>query len=261
MGERYLDMQFLKQHWDADIYEQQETQTDDVDYIISNIGTERQNILEVCCGGGRILVPLAKAGHTVTGFDMDEFMLEKLTCKAKDIPNLTYKKADAVFDDWGTGFDTVLLAANIMINIVSAMDYKQSQQLFLQKAYDCIRQGGHLYLDYDNNTYHESFDDPAVMVHFDGTDDLGTYGRYMAYDASYDDATQIYKRTLKTEITAKDGTMQSFVRDNMKHFPKLVQVRDWLEQTGFVIERSYGDYNGSPLTDSSNRAIFWAKKQ
>lgn len=34
--------------------------------------TNLKNILEVACGGGRILVPLAQAGYKMTGFDFDE---------------------------------------------------------------------------------------------------------------------------------------------------------------------------------------------
>ncbi len=60
-----------KQYWEAYIYEQQENQTDDLDFILSIVGNTSLNIFEVGCGGGRILVPLAKAGHTVTGIDLD----------------------------------------------------------------------------------------------------------------------------------------------------------------------------------------------
>ena len=46
----------------------------------------------------------------------------------------------------------------------------------------------------------------------------------------------------------------------MKHFAALEQVREWLTHAGFVIENEWGDYHGNPISESTNRAIIWAKK-
>lgn len=71
--------------WVADMYDLKVTETNDVDFLLSVIGPTPKRILEVCCGSGRILVSLAKAGHTVTGFDADEFMLAKIAAKAEGL--------------------------------------------------------------------------------------------------------------------------------------------------------------------------------
>lgn len=95
--------------WNADMYDQNVDETNDIEFLQSVISSVPQKILEVCCGSGRILVPLAEAGHNVTGFDMDEFMLSRITAKAEGLNNLTWRKVDAVKDDWGTGFDIYIL--------------------------------------------------------------------------------------------------------------------------------------------------------
>lgn len=255
-----MDMQFLKQHWYADIYEQQVTQSDEARFILDIIGSESKKILEVACGGGRILIPLAKSGHTVTGFDFDEFMLEKCQSKAKNTQNVTCYLADAVTQDWGNGFDIVVLAGNILLNIESKLDYIQSQKLFIKKAFDCIRQGGYLYLDIDNNEALESYSNHPERVIFEGTDDLGTYGRYSIYDGSYDNQTQTVLFKRRTVIIAKNGDKQVFEHSASKYFPKLHQVKSWLTDAGFEISKIFGDYSGNPLTDQSQRIIIWAKK-
>ena len=38
------------------------------------------------------------------------------------------------------------------------------------------------------------------------------------------------------------------------------EVQGWLEKHGFEVEAIYGDRDGSPYTESSGRAIFWARK-
>ena len=48
--------------WVADMYDQKVTETNDVEFLLSVVGQTPKRILEVCCGSGRILVPLAKAG-------------------------------------------------------------------------------------------------------------------------------------------------------------------------------------------------------
>lgn len=255
-----MDIQFLKNHWYADIYEQQVTQSDEVEFILEMVERQPKKILEVACGDGRILIPLGKLGHMVTGFDFDEFMLEKCRTKAETMHNVTCYKADAVTDDWGSGFDIVVLAGNILLNIESEMDYMQSQKLFIKKAFDCLHQGGYLYLDMDNYTALKSYSNGPERLIFEGTDDLGTYGRYSLYDTNYDNQTQITSFTRKTVITTKDGDKQIFEKRSSKHFPKIHQVIGWLTEVGFEITKTFGDYRKNPLTNESRRMIIWVKK-
>ncbi|HIR56149.1 MAG TPA: class I SAM-dependent methyltransferase, partial [Candidatus Gallacutalibacter pullicola] len=69
--------------WIADMYDYNETDITDVEFALSVIGTNPKRILEIACGSGRILVPLGKAGHLVTGLDFDEYMLSKISKKSK----------------------------------------------------------------------------------------------------------------------------------------------------------------------------------
>ena len=97
-----MNKQFIAKHWYAGSYEQFENQTNDVEFLLKVLreqtdGTS-QNILEAACGGGRISVPLAQAGHKVTGFDADEFMLLRCYRRMKDVPNITCYQADAGLD-------------------------------------------------------------------------------------------------------------------------------------------------------------------
>ena len=70
-----MNRDFIAKHWYASIYEQMENQTYDVEFLLRVLGPKPLNILEIGCGGGRIAVPLAEAGHFVTGLDADEYAL------------------------------------------------------------------------------------------------------------------------------------------------------------------------------------------
>lgn len=120
--------------WNAEMYEKFETETKDVDYLLSVIGSKPLKILEAACGGGRILIPLARAGHDAAGFDIDDCLLEKIGAKAEGFDNIVWYKADALEAAWGSGFDVVVLAGNILFNMVSKTDYTQAQRQMIQKA-------------------------------------------------------------------------------------------------------------------------------
>lgn len=63
--------------WNADMYDLNETDTDDVEFALMLMGATLKKVLEIACGSGRFLVPMAKAGHDVIGLDFDEYMLER----------------------------------------------------------------------------------------------------------------------------------------------------------------------------------------
>ncbi len=152
--------------WNADMYDRNETGTGDVEFALSVIGGAPRNILEIACGSGRFLVPLAKAGHIVTGLDFDEYMLEKISKKAAGLSNITWRRADAVKDEWGTGFDVVMLAGNFLFNLISDMDYEKAQELLIRKAADSLKPGGSVYIDYSYTVYPEAwFDNPAKSLY------------------------------------------------------------------------------------------------
>ena len=100
--------------WIADMYDASETGVEDVEFALSVIGDAPKKILEIACGSGRILVPLARAGHFATGLDLDEDMLKKIPPKADGLQNICWRKSDVIRDDWGTGYDVVVLAANFL---------------------------------------------------------------------------------------------------------------------------------------------------
>lgn len=247
--------------WSADLYDQEETQTDDIDFILSVIDRNSKNILEVCCGSGRILVPLAKAGYNVTGFDIDDYMLEHIPTKANRQTNISFLKTDAIVGDWGKNFDTVILAGNILINIVSNMDYKESQKLFIKKSYDSLQFNGHIYIDFNCFAYPENiFGNPNERIIFEGVDSFGNYGKITMSGSTYDQQTQITTFKRKTEIIINND--EKIVQEAVviKHIPTLSQVHEWLEETGFTIVKEFGDYNGNPISESTNRALIWAIK-
>ncbi|WP_162551085.1 class I SAM-dependent methyltransferase [Paenibacillus tepidiphilus] len=253
------DQNYYIKRWYAEIYEQKEIQTDDVAFIVKALGERPLKVLEVCCGGGRIAIPLAEAGHRVTGFDGDQAMLERLSIRAETLDNLNSYHADAVLADWGSGYEAVILAGNIMINIETELDYQEAQRLFLQKAAACLVPGGMLLLDF--NLFADpvsAFTRKGERVQFEGTGSLGTYGRITALDSVYDSGSQVASGKSRTELLFSSGERYVAERSWSKHIPTLAQVEGWLSDAGFTGVTVYGDYEGNPVGNGTHRAVILA---
>ena len=54
-----FDEKAIISKWNADMYDLNERDTEDVEFALSIIGTTSKNILEIACGSGRFLVPMA----------------------------------------------------------------------------------------------------------------------------------------------------------------------------------------------------------
>ena len=268
-----MNRQFIAKYWYANAYEQFENQTNDVEFLLKVLreqdGGTPQNILEVACGGGRISVPLAQAGHTVTGFDADEYMLLRCYRRMRDIPNIICYQADALDSDWGADFDVVVMAGNILINIQTETDYAEAQRIFIRKAALALRPGGHLFLDYDQhsetsaikffNRLGESgrLGDDSVY-----SDELGTSGKFINYGSVYDPVTRVCAWASHKDLLTNNGERIIESTVGHKHIPTLKQVYGWLSDSGFTVERSYRNYTDAPLNEDESdfvRASIWAR--
>lgn len=264
-----MNKDYIAKHWYAAMYEQNENQTDDVEFLLNLLckisdGTPLR-ILEAACGGGRICIPLAKAGYMVTGFDKDEHMLLRCYQKMKGMDNINCYLADALNFDWGTDYDVVVLAGNLLINIETDTDYEKAQRTFIQKAASALKYGGHLFLDFDlHYDPKKVFNRLKESSYFCGTDDLGTFGRTVSYGSVYDPVTRICAGSNHWEITANNG--ESFIIPNVwhKHIPSQSQVYKWLREAGLTVERAYKNHTNEalsePIDETTHRATIWARK-
>ncbi|MCL2603226.1 MAG: class I SAM-dependent methyltransferase [Defluviitaleaceae bacterium] len=257
----------------AFLYEQHETQDDDVKFILQTIGAPAKKVLEVACGGGRILVPLAKAGHDAWGFDMDDDMLANIPAKALGLSNIHWCNADALLDDWGAGFDVVVLAGNLLFNIEigAGIEYKKAQELFIQKAANALVTGGYLYIGYNpwapngrtltRPAGYNVEDDGNVVWEWEGTDEHGNYQREWTTSGAFDEDSGILTSTNGCEQRLADGTHAEEITFGIKHYATLEHIHGWLTAAGFEIEQQYENFDKKPIDDDSTTLIIYARKK
>ena len=118
-----------------------------------------------------------------------------------------------------------------------------------------------MFLDFDVPDWpDQSEDDRREWVCFEGTDDWGTYGKYVVISGDYSCGTRIDRSFRRYEITPARG--QPFVVDRQvtKHFPTLEQVVGWCHDEGFEVKQLFQDYQKNPAGAGASHAVVWARK-
>jgi SAM-dependent methyltransferase len=251
----------------AEIYDQIDTYTDDVDLIRKLIGNRGPlRILEPFCGTGRILIPLALDGHEVVGLDEAKGMLDRARTKVKQLPELvqgriSLHEADVIADDWPTGFDLVVLGGNCLYELATA----EEQEKCIIYAATSVRPSGYIYLDNNHmeGNLHESWqqldvDDKAFPT---GTCADGTYIQTQRERVWFDITRRLVRYQRRTIVTFLDGSIRTGEYIMQCHPPSKVEMQTWLESHGFTVKQVYGNRAGNPYNEESPRAIFWAEKK
>jgi SAM-dependent methyltransferase len=250
----------------AEIYDQGETYTDDVELIRNLIGgREHLRVLEPFCGTGRILIPLALDGHELVGLDQAKGMLARTRTKIARLPpeaqaRITLAEADVISEAWPRGFDLVILGGNCFYELATP----QEQETCIASAAASLNPGGYVFVDNDHmeGGLDESWQKPGVRQGFPtGTCADGTQIESTTETVWYDVPRRLAKFRRRTKVTLPDGSIVKQEYVQQKHPVSAVEVQTWLETHGFTIERTFGDRAGSLYIETSERAIFWARKR
>lgn len=108
-------------------------------------------VLELCCGTGRIALPLIAAGHTVTAVDLSPGMLRRFRAKLDQLGDdersrLTVLQADVMGVPFREQFGLVIIAFNSITSIPSFA----AQLKVVQNAFAALMPGGVFAIDLPN---------------------------------------------------------------------------------------------------------------
>ena len=256
-----MDVYKQREHWFAYAYEKLNNSTTEAKFLLSILGNSPRKVLEIGCGGGKLLMPLAAAGHIVTGVDVDESMLEILSDKASGYSNVQFFCADALHTTWSGNFDVIVVAGNLLMNLRTEEDSKSAQKQLLEKASNILAPGGMLYLDFNMYVRPERvFSSNKERIVFEVCDDTGTYGKYSVLCDEYNVETQLLKSTKQTILKPSDEEVYINEEITQKYMPTFDEVKAWLEQFHFRILEQYGAYDYSRISKMTQRAIIVAQK-
>ncbi|MEU0371512.1 class I SAM-dependent methyltransferase [Streptomyces sp. NPDC006283] len=197
-------------------------------------------VLDLCCGPGLFLVPLAARGHSVTGVDLSPAMLERARTACADAgADVRLVRADMRHHVEPEAYDVVLS----VFTSFGYFDDPDDNLQVLHNAWKNLAPGGRLLVD--------------VM----GKEVLaGWIGRPQAVDlpdGSYivqrDTVLDSWRRlrtdwTLVRGDTARTASIRSFLYS-------AAELHDLFEAAGFTAVECFGGFDASPYDQHSRRLI------
>jgi len=220
-------------------------------------------VLEVGCGTGRILLPIARDGRAITGVDGSREMLARCEAKLAAEPadvreRVTLHHADVRELAIGGRFALVIAPFRILQHMVAIDDQLQ----FLDGVARHLAPGGRFVFDVFNPNF-------ASLVGVDGTEREDTPeqplpdGRTLRRTARVrrvrwvDQVNEIElayhvgdprRGTTARQVQAFD--MRWYLRAELEHL---------LARAGLRIAEAWGDFDGSPLSDTSREIVIAAE--
>ena len=216
-------------------------------------------ILELGCGTGRVLIPLALEGHHVTGLELSEMMLAMAQAKANAAQmddQVALIQGDMRDFEIPERFALTIIPINTFMHC-----YDTAQQLgCLRSIHRHLQPGGQLVVD----VFHP---DPQALLESDGRlvsegavlDPETGHTIHRFYTRRMDLATQTQNITFIMDEVDSTGTVSRTLFPFQMRFVYRYEMELLLRTAGFSLEAVYGSYDLEPFEGSSEKMIFVAR--
>lgn len=238
--------------------------TQDVAFYRDAVREFGDPVLELGCGTGRITMALARMGMRVTGLDLSERMLERATRKRSMLYTEERERVHLVQGDMAK-FD---LGEKFRLIIIPFRPFQHLLEVKQQMAcLDCVRKhlmlGGRLILDVFQ-TDAERMHDPVHMRETPVAEYKTNDGRHVRITeriAAFHRAEQINDVEMIFAIEHPGGKKERLVFAWPLRYFFRYEVEHLLARCGFRVKALYGDFDRTPLADSSPEMIFVAQSE
>ena len=236
--------------YDAHIYDGLNTFLSDLQFYKKWLPAKKEaRILELCCGTGRLTIPIAQAGYNICGVDYTPSMLEQAKKKAFEAKlKIDFIEADIKMLDLQEKFDLIFIPFNSIHHTYQNED--------LSKTLECIKnhlqKRGLFLLDCFNPNIQyivESEKEQTVIADYT-TDD----GRNVLIKQAmhYESTTQINRIKWHYFINGEFHSVQNM--DMRLFFPQ--ELDSYLERFGFHIVHKFGSFEEEVFNNNSEKQIF-----
>jgi SAM-dependent methyltransferase len=238
------------------------TLTADVDFVLELASEQEGPVLELGCGTGRLLLPLAQAGVAVTGIDASAAMLararQRVEAAALPADRVRLVEADMTRFELPTrDYALVLISYNTFFHLDPT-----AAVAACRRARAHTRCGARLFVDITNPFLmgEEADADGTVTLErtLSGADQENVV---LVFSSSrLDAAAQQLTVTWIFETSARaGGPVQRTVVEEQYHFYYPHQMELILEESGFRLRTLLGDYDGAPFSEDSARLLVLAE--
>lgn len=236
--------------YDAHIYDGLNTFLSDLQFYKKWLPADKDaRILELCCGTGRLTIPIAQEGYTICGVDYTPSMLEQARAKAaKAGLEINFIEADIRTLDLQEQFDFIFIPFNSIHHLYGNKDLFRA----LEGVKKHLKNGGLFLFDCFNPNIQyivENEKGQTVIAEYK-TDD----GRNVLIKQTmrYESATQINRIEWHYFINGEFHSTQNL--DMRLFFPQ--ELDAYLEQVGFNVIHKFGGFGEEAFGNESEKQIY-----
>lgn len=236
--------------YNASIYDGMNTDLTDLQFYKKWMPQNKDaRILELCCGTGRLTIPIAKDGHNITGVDITTSMIEQAKVKASEA-NLAIEfiEADIRYLDLPEKYDLIFIPFNSIHHLYENEDLFKA----LTAVKKHLKSGGLFLLDCFN---------PDIHFIVEGQKELKEIAQYTTDDGreilikqimQYESNTQINRIAWHYFINGQFDSIQNL--DMRVFFPQ--ELDTYLKWNGFDIIHKFGNFEAAAFDGHSGKQIF-----
>lgn len=236
--------------YDANMYDGQNSFLSDLQFYKKWLPKNKDaKILELCCGTGRLTLPIAKEGYNICGVDYTSSMLEQAKVKAYEVGlELNFIEADIRALNLQEKFDLIFIPFNSIHHLYKNEDLFKA----LEGVENHLKEGGLFLLDCFNPNIQymvQNEKEKQVVAEFTTID-----GREVVIKQTmhYENATQINRIKWHYFINGKFHSIQNL--DMRLFFPQ--ELDSYLKCAGFDIIHKFGGFGEEVFNDHSEKQIY-----
>jgi len=254
-------VQLYNDEWSAEIYDYEVQGLGDLPFWQSLAESAGDPVLELACGTGRLLLPLARAGFSVTGLDASQFMLAVAKRKLAQEDEVVRTRCRLVEGNMAEfALDERFGIIYIPARSFQILRTRDEQQSCMECCAQHLRPSGLLAIDVFNPRLDFLI---SPEGHHDGPNEfLGPSASSVIHEAHsrYDLANQAL--TADWWYVARDEKGRATRHDyglEMRYFFRF-EMEWMLEACGFEVKALYGNFDRSEFASDSPEMIFVARK-
>jgi SAM-dependent methyltransferase len=229
----------------------------DVGFYIEEARDARGRVLEVGCGTGRILLPIARAGAAITGIDASAQMLDRCRAKLAAEPAAVQSRVklaqhDMRDFDLGEKFGLIIAPFRVMQHLTTIDD----QLRFLAVVARHLAPGGRFAFDVFNPYF-------ARLVDADGTEHEDTTEQRLPDGRTFSRAYRIARVRWIDQVSESEliyyVNAKRYVQAFEMRWYLAAELRNLLARAGFQVREMYGDFSRGPLVDGCPELVVRAE--
>ena len=225
----------------------QEVTAYQVDALRSFLGQwPAPRVLDLCCGHGRHMVPLARQGHRITGIDASQLMVSRAKLAAEAAcADCRAVRGDATMLPFAERtFDVTLC----LFNSFGYLDTDEADQQVLREVARCLQPGGGFLLDTRNKAFQLSHLPFSEIVPVEN----GT--------AVWLECTQDAEGKRLVSVFRSCGTGKVVHRASIRVYT-VAELTEMLQAAGLRLVHTYGGYDWSPFRPDSRELLVLAARE